>query len=369
MPAKSIQVLNDALSAAKANLKNGHFVRVVIGNEASDLDSMASSITYAYLLSQDSPSNNEIVLPVMNIPRDDFKLRTEAVYLFNEVGIDISRLVFLDEINLGALRDKKVINLVLIDHNKLAKSQETLADLVDEIIDHHEKENLYPHVTKRTIESGLGSTATLIAERIIKRKRELLDEGLATLLLGTILLDTANLNPNRTKPKDEEMVKELSDVVAVSRDALFKKLQSEKFNAGALSTYDLLRKDYKEGHAGSVKYGISSVPISVKNWTAKDDNVRNGFLEYAKSKKLDLLLTMHFYEDPTFRRELGIFSENQALSEKTASALASTDLQLEPIPSSSQREGKSGQIFFFKQLNTRISRKKLQPRLGDIFSN
>ena len=367
--AKSIETLNNALGAARANLNRDYLVRVVMGNEASDLDSMASSIAYGYLLSQDSLPGGEIVLPVMNIPRDDFKLRTEAVYLFKEVGIDISRLVFLDEINLGALRDRKLIKLVLIDHNKLAKSQEPLADAVDEIIDHHVAENLYPYVTKRAICPGLGSTATLIAERIINRKRELLDEGLATLLLGTILLDTANLSPNRTKSKDEEMVKYLSDVVVVSRDTLFEKVNSEKFNASGLSTYDLLRKDYKEGDAGRVKYGISSVPISVRDWFGKDPNLGEGFLGYADAKKVDLLLTMHFYEDPEFRRELGIFSKNQALREKTTSALTNTDLQLEPMAPSAQPGGKDTQVFFFKQLNTKIARKNLQPILDDIFIN
>ncbi len=79
----SIQALNDFLHAAKASLEMSRSVRVILGNEASDLDSMASSVAYAYLLSNDRVSPEETVLPVMNIPRDDFRLRTEAVYLFN----------------------------------------------------------------------------------------------------------------------------------------------------------------------------------------------------------------------------------------------------------------------------------------------
>ena len=109
MTAKSIETINNALGAAKTNLNTDYLVRVVMGNEASDLDSMASSIAYGYLLSQSLPGG-EIVLPVMNIPRDDFKLRTEAVYLFKEVGIDISRLVFLDEIKLDALKTENYLN-------------------------------------------------------------------------------------------------------------------------------------------------------------------------------------------------------------------------------------------------------------------
>ena len=363
----SIQALNDFLHAAKASLEMSRSVRVILGNQASDLDSMASSVAYAYLLSNDRVSPEETVLPVMNIPRADFRLRTEAVYLFNEVCIDASTFIFLDEIDLGGLRKNKHVKLVLIDHNKLAKSQEALANLVDEIIDHHKDDNLYPQVTKRTIEP-VGSTATLIAERIIDRKAQLLDEGLATLLLGTILLDTANLDPSRAKPKDEAMVNNLSQVAVISRNALFAKVQFEKFNPGPLDTRDLLRKDYKEGQAGTIKYGISSVPISVSQWSAKDDKLAEGFRAYGASRNLDVLLTMHFYEDTEFRRELGLFSLKQELSEQIVSALSDADLQLDPISLTDQKLIKDLGISFFSQRNTKISRRILEPVLNALLT-
>jgi hypothetical protein len=57
------------------------------GNEASDLDSMVSSCLLAFLRSLDplpssAASSTEIYVPVMNIPRQDLSLRTEAVWLF-----------------------------------------------------------------------------------------------------------------------------------------------------------------------------------------------------------------------------------------------------------------------------------------------
>ena len=67
-------------------------VTIVMGNEASDLDSMASAVLYAYYLSLEDPSCNPKAL--INIPRGDFKLRTEATFLFNEAGIDESVLNF-----------------------------------------------------------------------------------------------------------------------------------------------------------------------------------------------------------------------------------------------------------------------------------
>ena len=66
---------------------------IVIGNEAADLDSMASSIAYGYLLGMQDP--RVMVLPVMPIPRADFILRTEAVYVFKEATTDLNEVVFL----------------------------------------------------------------------------------------------------------------------------------------------------------------------------------------------------------------------------------------------------------------------------------
>jgi inorganic pyrophosphatase/exopolyphosphatase len=92
-----IEVLNEYFKVTRSALMGGAPVRVILGNEASDLDSMVSSIAYAYLLSQAHTAIIDVVLPVMNIPRSEFRLRTEADYLFREVGIEVSNLVFLDE--------------------------------------------------------------------------------------------------------------------------------------------------------------------------------------------------------------------------------------------------------------------------------
>ena len=366
MTTTSIEALNEFLRNTKSALTGGAPVRVILGNEASDLDSMASSIAYAYLLSQAGTADTEVVLPVMNIPRSDFKLRTEADYLFREVGIDVSDLVFLDEIDLNALQDENRLKLVLIDHNRLAKSQQGLAENVDGILDHHVDEGLYPNVTRRIIEP-VGSSATLIAEQILHQQSDLLDSGLADLLLGTILLDTANLDPSRTDTKDEALVSRLSALVDTPKDTLFSKIQYEKFNAGSLSTFDLLRKDYKEWHAGKIKYGISSVPLSVEAWIAKDDKLVEGFRNYAEARALNVLLAMNFYDKPRFSRQLVIYSDNDALHKEIVATFNNADVQLEPIEQYVRHADNAQTLLFFTQHNIRMSRKKLQPLLENLF--
>jgi exopolyphosphatase len=366
MATPSIEVLNKYLRDIKSALTGGAPVRVILGNEAADLDSMASSIAYAYLLSQARTAITEVVLPVMNIPRSDFKLRTEADYLFREVGIEVSTLIFLDEIDLNALSDGNRPKLVLIDHNRLGKAHQGLAENVDEILDHHVDEGLYPHVSRRIIEP-VGSSATLIAEQIDQQRPDLFDEGLATLLLGAILLDTANLDPSRTHAKDNAVVARLSTLVDTPKDTLFSKVQYEKFNAGSLSTPELLRKDYKEWQAGKIKYGISSVPLSVEAWIAQDDNLPEGFQNYAQTRGLSVLLAMNFYDKPRFSRQLVVYSDNEALNKEIVATFNSADVRLEPIEQYARHADNAQSLLFFKQHNIKMSRKKLQPLLEILF--
>ncbi len=93
-------MLNHFLFDSKFSLNKKDKVCFVMGNEAADLDSMASSVVYAYYLQSQNSDEKSIYLPLINIPKEDFKLRTEAVYLFTEAGIETDNLIFSDEINI-----------------------------------------------------------------------------------------------------------------------------------------------------------------------------------------------------------------------------------------------------------------------------
>ena len=71
------------LNAYLARARQGALSRagrlcVVVGTEASDLDSMVCSIAYARLLSLQQGDAAGIALPLLSIPRADLPLRTEA---------------------------------------------------------------------------------------------------------------------------------------------------------------------------------------------------------------------------------------------------------------------------------------------------
>ena len=92
-----IESLNTYLAEKKKALASDRILHFVLGNEASDLDSMVSSVMYAYHAGQArADENGPVVLPLINIPRADFKLRREAAYLFESTGVDLQNLRVCD---------------------------------------------------------------------------------------------------------------------------------------------------------------------------------------------------------------------------------------------------------------------------------
>jgi exopolyphosphatase len=357
--------LHDYLDRARALAQQGEARRFVLGNESADLDSMASAVACGYHLSATADDGGAPFVPLVNVPRADYKLRTEAVFLLSAVGIGPERLTFIDEVDLDALRAGGELAVVLVDHNLLAAGQAALADAVTGIIDHHKDEGGHPGLALRVIEP-VGSAATLVAEVLLGKDAPRLEPGLARLLLGTILLDTVNLDPQaqRATAKDVAIAAQLEAICHADRGALFERLQFEKFNVAALDTADLLRKDYKAFRLGDVRCGIASVLLPVKQWLDKDPDLAESLAAFARTQGLDLLLAMNAYTDPEFRRELVVWTEDEALRERVLAFLRASDLGLAAIDDA--RAPRTPEVVLFEQANVAYSRKKLQPLLQKL---
>jgi exopolyphosphatase len=352
------------LGSLKNKFSNTKQVTIVMGNEAADLDSMASAVSYAwYLYLSDI---NQSSFPLINIPRADFKLRTEAVYLFKEAGVEIDQLLFAEDVDLETLNNNGNLKLVLVDHNKLASSQSGLEKSVSSILDHHADEKSYPSSALTDIRP-VGSTATIIAESFFKDQKDSIAGPLGILLLGTILLDTVNLDPEagRVTDDDAKAASSLVKITGLDNKELFDKLQFEKFNVSSLGSYDLLRKDYKEWQMGSVKLGIGSVLLPVEDWAAKDPEIASACDRYLKERKLDVLLSMNAFTSPGFTRQLVIYIPDSSLRDKTVAFMEGSDLGLERLEINSSGDS----CIFYNQKNLGISRKKLQPLLKEFFED
>jgi exopolyphosphatase len=359
------------LQDARAAVSRGEATRFALGNEAADLDSMASALALGYFATATATATATVpgtpVVPLVNVPRADYKLRTEAVFLFSSLGIEPDLLTFIDEVDLDALHAAGDLELLLVDHNVLAAAQGALADAVVGVVDHHQDEGGFADVAVRIVEP-VGSAATLVAELLLRASAPAIEAPLAELLLGTILLDTVNLDPaaKRATARDAEIAARLLTICGADREALFERLQLEKFNVSALDTADLLRKDYKEYQLGPVRCGIASVLLPIAQWLDKDPALVDSLAAFAGARKLDLLLAMNAFTEPEFRRELVTWTADASLRDRVNAFLAASDLGLRPIDDA--RAAKSAAVALYSQANAAYSRKKLQPLLQEFLA-
>jgi exopolyphosphatase len=354
------------IKGVKSSLSKNNPVTFVLGNEAADLDSITSAVLYAYYLNLKGLTANPI--PLINIPREDFKLRTEAVFLFNHSRVDVDNLIFIDDIDLIKLKENNYLKLILVDHNKLSSAHSEFQSCISAILDHHEDENDYPEGIFVDIRP-VGSTATIVGECFLKDQPDDIEKSMGTLLLGTILLDTINLDPaaGRVSDDDRKIAQKLIELTKLDKDVLFKKIQFEKFNVSSLGSYDLLRKDYKEWQMGSVKCGIGSVLLSVGTWIDNDPHIVSAYDIYLKERNLNVLITMNAFTHSGFTRQIVVYIPEKKLRTDTLVFLESSELDLEKIKTPVLTG--AGKCLFYNQANLVISRKKLQPILKDFFEN
>jgi len=368
--------MEEFLRCAKECLKNlAQFneVHVILGNEACDLDSMVSSLIYAFSIFKTlsgRPRRSAAVIPVFNIPKEDVWLRTEAVFLFKRFRLDPGFFTFVEDIDLQMLMEAKTLKLVLVDHNILAQSQKHMDIVVTEILDHHQ--DLWPANLKvnKTIEL-VGSCSTLVAEKLLTL--DILDNQMASILLGTILLDTVNLDPRagRTTDKDKEVVSRLQDKYPVALDELYRALCEAKFDVSDLSTRDLLRKDYKalpRNSSEKPSVGISSVSgLSMSEFFSRT-LVQHHISEYCQATSLDVLVIMFVYflngfnEPP--RRQLAVCGPHEDARRKIAEHLStSEELKLKQFSECYQN------CFVYDQENIKATRKVVFPLVNDFVQN
>ena len=126
-------------------------ITIIIGNEASDLDSIVSSIALAFFFNhseQGIPLDNRY-LPILNINRSDLCLRTETTWLFSKLASNVQLddlFLFIEDeavIKLIEHAKKNQFSVILTDHNRLAEHQsKAFQDHITHIFDHHFPENL-----------------------------------------------------------------------------------------------------------------------------------------------------------------------------------------------------------------------------------
>ncbi|KAG0251285.1 Exopolyphosphatase [Mortierella polycephala] len=392
------------LASGRAHLTEETSTEIVVvtGNESADLDSIISAITTSFFLSHlQVLGGNPIIVPFINIPKSDLALRSDVLYILSSNDINIDNVYFRDDLPLleqFAAKNPDQLSLFLVDHNIISETMASLAGVkVKGVIDHHVDEQLYKDTAKiRRIET-VGSCTSLVADEFLRRATEKaasldhrdgeqdMDEKhrpnwikqATRMLLGAVLIDTVNLNPDYKKvtPLDLAVAKEILPYTGWDNtDGVFGKIDKARRDTSQLSWYDLLRKDYKEwtvSRHGSddqtVKVGFSSVTGLVEKYVKRDgvDTIHKDIKTWSKTQDLDLLVIMlsddlgehqggyqrQVILNPITDKVGGFVDQFEALDEPKFERIKSIDTD------SFTKEGGRA----YRQHNTALSRKQLWP--------
>lgn len=453
--------IEKASSTAIESSSSKYHYHIVVGNQAGDCDSIISALTYAYIQQQHQQVQNKnsrfdlstsslqprkkppdenmensylLYIPLIPFPREDMVLRHDVTLLLSHCGVqNLHKLLFVNDsmVTDYILQPKHLEGITLVDHNNLQSNpylrNHSLSSCVVEILDHHLDEGEHmTTVTNRNIafHNGLptvGSCCTLVGERLLHYYSSArddpnqvefeLDPGVSLALLGTIVLDTINMDKlaNRGTPRDQNVIDQLmyhtnwsskllphiTDFYSASNDStsspslnnqlllslqrIHKQLSNAKFDPtfwNELSVIDCLRMDYKEFQSNNYihdkddasSFGISSILIPLHQLEKKDR-----FLEqiyhfiHARKVKLLAVMSLSFLDadgKKVPQREVMILTFDQKASDTMIAALLdpSSMLQLTEFPEQRCNQNSHELIIRkFLQGNISISRKGIAP--------
>jgi exopolyphosphatase len=285
-------------------------IHFVMGNESADLDSIVSSISYAYLLQDSLP--NELYIPLLNIERNELALRKDALYLFQLFDVNPDTILFLDDnVPMEQLFEQQRLRLNLVDHNTLKPRQAHLSAAVERIVDHHADENReYPLVRKEDkLVTVAGSNATLIAEKFIAAGDNIISPELATFLLGPILIDTSNLKSANVTSRDRLIAEELQALVSsFAPHDYYQILAAAKSDVVGFTPEMFMKKDFKEYLDGNFLYGMSTIPHTI-SWGLEDiETIAPIIRKMCVEHELDFLILLMAGREPQTKKKMLVYS-------------------------------------------------------------
>lgn len=413
------------LTSLKGLVESGSLLKsplkFVTGNQSADLDSVISAISYSYFTNLKDSSNH--VIPLINIPRSDLKLRRDIELVLKAHSITEDLLYFVEDFSKLILQTKEVPSLVtLVDHCSLQGDEligafkEKKIDVVS-IIDHHADEGFAVNASPRIIQTN-GSCSSLVFNFWVKQMGEPLSfyekTDVISLLLAPLLIDTTNMtakveaddtlafkayseilnSPNNAAKQGLVQFISTDDTNSVSAsesestifEDFYKLVKSEKKNIKGFTFKDFLRKDYKQFVFVNAKTGVQSKigfssllkPFSwiLKNFS--EEEVLEAIVELSKDYELDVEVMTPSYtrkDNDEYAREF-TFSYNASnksaelysrLPELVNSALDLHSDDLYKIsPNDLRALNSKGQVVkIFNQHNLAASRKQVVPAVKE----
>ncbi|XP_076622422.1 exopolyphosphatase PRUNE1-like isoform X1 [Colletes latitarsis] len=362
-----------ASKAALSDLSRYKRIRIVLGNGTCDLDSAVSALIQGFSEYLDGMKNKEMdltVIPLMNIPEREYRVKTEVMYFFKRHNISSSSLTFWDQIDLKALKEdtEKNLEIILVDHHNLRDEDIFLKDSIIEVIDHRPQDIRWPWPDRKVHLEIVGSCATLVAQHFLRKHPEMMDSCLSSLLRGPILIDTCNLSKEagRATSTDVEIVEALEKIgrLDLDRHQVYNEILKAKSDISELTPSDLLIRDLKV----TAGVPIVGMPILFEDFLKLPDAsaALRPFAE-SRSTTIVVLLGMEFKQGTQFR-DVAIFSINgDRLKQKIVDALTTASepsLEL-TLTREIHEENEKWNLLIYKQRNIRATRKHVLPIVRD----
>ncbi|NLG96817.1 MAG: CBS domain-containing protein [Chloroflexi bacterium] len=206
---------------------------------------------------QNSTRIRDVINRLLREERDEFFVVDEAG---RYVGICRQR----------DLLDPPRLKIILVDHNEAQQAVSSLeeAELL-EILDHHRLGNPSTHVPIRFTVDIVGSTSTLVSERIEAAGLSA-PPSLAGMLLAGLLSDTLVLSSPTTTERDREAAERLarwafvggSVLVDETIESFGKKVVSASAGLGTRDPNEVVSSDLKLYNAGGYHFAIAQAEVS-----------------------------------------------------------------------------------------------------------
>ena len=197
----------------------------------------------------------------------------ETQYVLDYLGVKAPEL--LEKVEEG----QKVI---LVDHNEFTQSVEGIekAEILS-VVDHHRIANFQTSSPLYYTAKPYGCTATILYEEFKQFGHEI-DKKEAVLMISAIISDTLLLKSPTTTKKDEQALKELSEIAKIDVNTYGIEMLKAGTDLSEFSEEELLNLDAKKFEKDNIKYKIAQV-----NTVSIDDVLKNQVkLEEEINKKI-----------------------------------------------------------------------------------
>jgi manganese-dependent inorganic pyrophosphatase len=193
------------------------------------------------------------------------------------------------------------MRLILVDHNEAGQALGALdeADLL-EILDHHRLGNPTTNIPIKFTVDIVGSTSTLVSERIDEAGLGA-PPALAGLLLAGLISDTLLLTSPTTTKRDHQAAERLGRWAFIGGSILdgetIESFGEQILKAGAALTArdpaEIVSADFKLYEAGGLKFGISQVEVtSFAQLEKRLEELRTALINLRDAKGLNFVILM-----------------------------------------------------------------------------